>query len=67
MPITLLIEYLRKMLNLGKATSLFIEVDGKVKEIGKKIGELNKECMSEDGFLYITLKTENAFGTGFWM
>lgn len=38
MPITLLIEYLRKMLNLGKATSLFIEVDGKVKEIGKKIG-----------------------------
>ena len=53
------------MLNLGKATSLFIEVGGKVKEIGKKIGDLNKECVSEDGFLYITLKTENAFGAGF--
>jgi len=63
MHITLLVEYLRKSLDLGKATSLFVEVEGKVKEIGKRVGELNKECVSEDGFLYIKLKTENAFGS----
>ena len=57
MLMTLLLEYLRKSLNLGKTTSLFIEVDGKVKEIGKSVGQLNKESKSEDGFLYIKLKT----------
>ena len=64
---TFLIEYMRKALNLGKATSLFIEVNGMVKEIGKSIGDLNKDCKNEDGFLYINLKTENTFGAVFWL
>lgn len=46
MPVTFLVEYLRKTLNLGKGTSLFVEVGGKVKEIGRKVGELNKESKS---------------------
>jgi hypothetical protein len=30
--------------------------------IGKRIGEISKECDHKDGFLHMKLKTENVFG-----
>jgi hypothetical protein len=38
MPITFLIEYLRRSLVIGKNISLFIEIGGKVREVSKRIG-----------------------------
>ena len=46
---------------MSESMSLFIEVGATVPGMNTVIGELYERFVSDDGFLYITVKTEDSF------
>jgi hypothetical protein len=56
-----LIEYLRKSLVLDKKSSFSIIVNNQITDMRVKIGELNEKFKSDDGFLYLRIKSENTY------
>ena len=56
-----LIAYVKKHTKMSESMSLFIEVGATVPGMNTVIGELYERFVSDDGFLYITVKTEDSF------
>ena len=57
-----LISYVKKIMKINGNLSIFIKVGGTVPSMSTTVGDLSERFTSvDDGFLYLTVKTEDSF------
>ena len=55
--VAFVVEYLRKISDVRKDQSIFVENNKKIIDIGTNLEEMYAENADEDGFIYLRVKT----------